>query len=138
MIFTGSVYDKALLDLAAGTLTDATVIDALLLTSGYVFDRTDTVASAFVDEVADAGYARFDASAVFTIAQVDDEVQYQVLTPEPSFGPFSTADWRYVVLFNHASDAVYLCLDSGQANALAAASFTVDPGDEPYLRLVAP
>ncbi len=136
MILTGSAYTGALADLAAGALTSASEIDALLASSAYTFAAGHDLAAVAAHELSGGGYARQVAGSTFTVATAGLAVSFAALDPAPAFGPMTTTDWRYVVLINHATSAPYLCLDSGAANALAAASLTLSAGDLPYLRLV--
>lgn len=133
MNFTTQTYDLLVQYLAGGTIaTDQ--VGALLLTSAYVFDRTH-LATDLAPEVSATGYARF-TGATLRHTTVGSEIHYNLSIPV-TFGAFATSDWRYVVLFNTDTDFPYLCLDSGQANSLdGSTGFTLDPGTDPYLRLV--
>ena len=136
MIFTCFAYTGVLADLAAGELTSATTVDALLATSGYAFAAGHSLAEVEAFELAWGGYLRFEADSVFTVAATDGQVHFSDLDPAPVFGPMTTADWRYLVLVNHGSGAPYLCLDCGATRSAAAGTLSLLPGAEPYLRLV--
>lgn len=136
MSLTGIAYTAALADLAAGTFTAATQIDVLLASSGYTFGAAHAVSDVEPYEVADASYARFVAGSVFTVGVVSGEVHFSALDPAPSWPALSTTDWRYAVLLQHTSGAPYLCLDSGVTNSRDGGTLSINPGADPYLRLV--
>lgn len=139
MSFAVEAYDKLLVDLCAGSFTSATTINALLLKSTYTFDRTHlNVAAVSANECSGGSYARFTGAGVFTVAAVGDEVQYQVLTPAVTFASFTAADWRYIVLYNSSSNALYLNVDTGITNVQAGTGYTLNPGTDPFIRVAAP
>lgn len=138
MTFDVNVYDNALVDLVAGSFNASTNLNALLLNSTYTFSKTDANVSAVsAQEATGSGYARFTTTANFTVAQVGDEIQYQVISPAITFSAFS-GNWQYIVIYNASSNKLYLCVDSGANNNQAGGSFTLDPGTDPFIRVLAP
>lgn len=139
MSFDVNVYDNVLVDLVAGNFSGTTTMNAMLLVSTYTFNPQDTTATSLSTyELSGSGYARFTSAATFTVAQVNDEIQYQVLTPAVSFASFTTSDWRHIIIFNASSGKVYLDIDTLQSNTQAGTTFTLDPGSDPFIRLLAP
>jgi hypothetical protein len=138
MSFDVNIYDQFVFDLAMGAMTSGTIIDGLLLASNYTFNRADADVTTFGYELSGGSYSRFNASAVFVVVNAVDEVQYQNTTPQVEFTPFTATDWQYVVLFNHVSNHPYLCIDTGVVNHQVSSGFTLEPGPDPYIRLVAP
>lgn len=141
MSFQVSIYDNVLVDMVAGAFTAATTINALLLKSAYVFDNSHvdtTISQITTNELSGGSYARFTSTAHFAVNRLNDEIQYTGPTPQVAFAAFTATDWRYIILFNPTSHALYLCVDTGVTNNQVASPVVLDPGTDPFIRVLAP
>lgn len=137
--FASNVYDSFLVDLATGQLSSGTTMNALILSNSYNYDPTHTnVAAVSANEISGGSYARFTGSAVFTITQVNDSMQYTALTPTVTFVAF-TGTWRYIILFNNtAPNKLYMCFDAGVPITQTTTAVTLSSGTDPFITLSAP